>query len=162
MASMYLTSEGRDKLEKELQVLKTKERPKAQQRISEAREKGDLSENAEYDAAKEEQARLENRIARIQDQLSRAIVIDDRNFPEGQVAIGRTVDVTDLASGKSFTYTLVSEAESDFASGKISTNSPVGKGLLGRNEGEEIEIVVPAGTKRYKIVKVQSAEIGIQ
>jgi transcription elongation factor GreA len=156
MASIYMTRDGRDKLETELRVLKTQERPKSRAKLAEAREKGDLSENAEYDAAKEEHNRLETRINRIQDQLSRAIIVEDGNFPDGQVAIGRTVELEDLGSGRKFTYRLVSEIESDFAAGKISTNSPVGKGLVGHFEGEDVEITVPAGVKRYKILKVRS------
>ncbi len=156
MASIYMTRDGRDKLENELRVLKTQERPKSRAKLAEAREKGDLSENAEYDAAKEEHNRLETRINRIQDQLSRAIIVEDGNFPDGQVAIGRAVELEDLGSGRKFTYKLVSEIESDFAAGKISTNSPVGKGLVGHFEGEDVEITVPAGVKRYKILKVRS------
>lgn len=157
MASIYMTRTGRDKLEDELRMLKTQERPKSRAKLAEAREKGDLSENAEYDAAKEEHNRLETRISRIQDQLSRAMIIEDGNFPEGQVAIGRTVELEDLGSQRKYTYTLVSEVESDFAAGKISTNSPVGKGLVGHFEGEDVEITVPAGVKRYRILKVRSA-----
>ncbi len=155
MASIYMTRDGRDKLENELRTLKTKERPKSRAKLAEAREKGDLSENAEYDAAKEEHNRLETRINRIQDQLSRAIIVEDGNFPDGQVAIGRTVELEDLGNRRKFTYKLVSEIESDFAAGKISTNSPVGKGLVGHFEGEDVEITVPAGIKRYKILKVR-------
>jgi transcription elongation factor GreA len=155
MASIYMTREGRDKLEVELIELKTKERPEIKRRISEARDKGDLSENAEYHAAKEEQGRLEHKVARIQEQLSRAMIIDDLNFPEGEVAIGRTVELEDLKSGRKYTYQLVSEVESDFAAGKISTNSPVGRGLVGHQQGEEVEISVPAGVKHYKILKVE-------
>ena len=158
MASIYLTREGRSKLEEELRRLTKEERPKIKQKIAEAREKGDLSENAEYHAAKEEQEQLEARIAKIQEQLSRAIVIDDHKFPEGKAYIGRTVEIEDLDTGRRFTYTLVSEVESDFAAGKISTSSPVGKGLVGHSEGEEVEIRVPAGIKRYRILKVTSAQ----
>lgn len=157
MASIYMTRDGRDKLEDELRILKTKERPKSRAKLAEAREKGDLSENAEYDAAKEEHNRLETRINRIQDQLSRTIIVEDGNFPSGQVAIGRTVELEDLGNRRKLTYTLVSEIESDFAAGKISTNSPVGKGLVGHFEGEDVEITVPAGIKRYHIVKVRAA-----
>ena len=156
MASIYLTREGRDKLETELHELKTKERTKVKQKIAEARDKGDLSENAEYDAAKEEQARLESKIGRIQDQLSRAMVVDDQQFPAGEVAIGRTVELEDITSGRKLTYRLVSEAESDFAAGMISTSSPVGKGLVGNTQGDEVKITVPAGTKHYRILKVTS------
>ena len=157
MANVFLTREGRDKLEKELRHLRAKERPKVIRAVAEAREKGDLRENAEYDAAKEEQGKLEARIARIQEQLASAIIVDDSKIPDGQVAIGRTVEIEDLGSGKMYTYTLVSEAESDFAAGKISTTSPVGRGLMGHTEGEEVEVTVPAGVKRYKILKVTAS-----
>ena len=157
MSSVFLTREGRDKLEKELHHLRAKERPRIINAVAEAREKGDLRENAEYDAAKEEQGKLEARIAKIQDQLARSIVVDDSKIPEGQAAIGRTLEIEDLVTGRQFTYTLVGEAESDFAAGKISTTSPVGKGLVGHKEGEEVEVTVPAGTKHYKIHKVYTA-----
>ncbi len=154
MNTIHLTRQGRDKLEEELKRLKTVDRHKIQQAVAEAREKGDLRENADYHAAKEEQVKIESRIATIQEQLSRAMIVDDGRYPEGEIHIGRTVEIEDLDRGKTFTYTLVSEAESDFASGKISTTSPVGKGLVGHSEGEEVQISVPAGTKRYKILKV--------
>jgi transcription elongation factor GreA len=154
MASVYLTREGRDKLEKELKNLKSVVRPKNLKAIMEAREKGDLSENAEYDAAKEEQGKIEAKIARIQDQLSRTMIIDDQRFPEGEAHIGRTIEIEDLKTDKHYTYMLVSEAESDFAAGKISTTSPVGRGLVGHSEGEDVQISVPAGVKQYRILKV--------
>jgi transcription elongation factor GreA len=154
MPSVYLTREGRDKLEEELKTLKQIERPKVMQAISDAREKGDLSENAEYDAAKDEQRLLEGRIVKLQDQLSHAILIDDQLFPKGEAHIGRKVEIEDMKTGRNLTYMLVSEAESDFSAGKISTMSPVGKGLVGHSEGEEVEIEVPAGIKRYRILKV--------
>jgi transcription elongation factor GreA len=157
MNTIYMTREGRAKLEEELRLLKVEERPNIKRQIVEAREKGDLSENAEYDAAKEAQGRLETRIAKLQDQLSRAIVLDDQSLPEGKAHIGRRVELEDLKSGKRFIYTLVSEAESDFASGKISTGSPVGKGIVGHGAGDEVTIEVPAGTKHYRIIKVNSA-----
>jgi len=156
MASVYLTRDGLSKLEEELRHLKFTERPKVKQRITEARDKGDLSENAEYHSAKEEQARVEGRIARLQEQLSHAIIIDDNQFPEGKAFIGRQVELEDLNTGRRLVYMLVSEAESDFAAGKISTNSPVGRGLVGHGQGDEVEISVPAGIKRYRILKVVS------
>lgn len=156
MPSIYLTREGRSKLEDELRVLRQTERPKVKQRIAEARSKGDLSENAEYDVAKEDQARLESRIVRIQHQLAHAILIDDQQFPEGEAHIGRQVQLEDLSTGRRLTYQLVGEAESDFAKGKISTSSPVGGGLVGHSAGDEVEITVPAGIKRYRILKVTS------
>ncbi len=160
MASIYLTREGRNRLEEELRHLKVNIRPRLKRQIVEAREKGDLAENAEYVAAKEEQARAEARIAKIQDQLSRTIIIDDQNFPPGKAYIGRRVELEDLKTGRHLTYLLVSEAESDFAAGKISTSSPVGKGLIGHEEGEEVEITVPAGLKHYRILKVSSMSDG--
>lgn len=160
MASIYLTREGRNKLEEELRHLKVNVRPKNKRQIAEAREKGDLSENAEYVAAKEEQAHVEARIAKIQDQLSRTIIIEDQNFPPGKAYIGRRIELEDVMTGRRFAYMLVSEAESDFAAGKISTNSPVGRGLVGHGEGEEIEIKVPAGVKHYRILRVSSTNHG--
>jgi len=156
MASIYLTREGRNKLEEELRDLKVNVRPQVKRKIADARERGDLSENADYHAAKEEQARVEARILKLQEQLSRTIIIDDQAFPAGKAYIGRRVDLEDLKTGRRFSYTLVSEAESDFAAGKISTNSPVGKGLVGHGEGEEVVINVPAGVKHYRILKVAS------
>ena len=162
MASIYLTREGRNKLEEELRHLKVNVRPRIKRQIAEAREKGDLSENAEYGAVKEEQSRIEARIARIQDQLSRTIIVDDQTFPPGKAYIGRRVELEDLKTGRHIAYALVSEAESDFAAGKISTSSPVGKGLVGHGEGEEVEIRVPAGVKHYRILKVSSLNDGVQ
>ena len=154
MASVYLTREGRDKLEEQLRHLKGTIRARNLRAIAEAREKGDLAENAEYHAAKEEQQTNEMRIAKIRDQLSRTMIIDDQQFPEGEVHIGRSVEIEDLNTGKCYTYTLVGEAESDFGAGKISTRSPVGQGLVGHSEGEEVQIKVPAGLKAYRILKV--------
>lgn len=156
MNSIYMTREGRARLEEELRLLKVEERPRIKRQIVEAREKGDLSENAEYDAAKEEQGRLETRIAKLQDQLSRAIVLEDQSLPEGKAHIGRQVEVEDLNTGKRYAYTLVSEAESDFVAGRISTGSPVGRGLVGHGAGEEVTVQVPAGTKRFRILGVKS------
>ncbi len=154
MASVYLTREGRDKLEDELRIMKSIERPKVMQQISDAREKGDLSENAEYDAAKDEQRLLEGRIVKVQQQLAHAMVIDDSQFPAGEAHIGRKVEIEDIDTGRRLSYMLVGEAESDFSAGKISTTSPVGRGLVGHSEGDEVDIKVPAGVKHYRVLKV--------
>ena len=150
---IYLTREGYEKLIKKLEFLKTR-RIELSKEIEQARAHGDLRENAEYVAAKEAQALNEIRIAGLGEKLSRARIIDDENIPKDEVLIGATVKLKDLDSEEELQYTLVSEVEADYDQGKISTSSPVGQGLLGHKENETVEIKVPAGIVRYKILKI--------
>ena len=151
---IYLTREGYQKLMEGLEFLKTVKRRELSKAVGEARAHGDLSENAEYDAAKEAQALNEKRIAELEEKLSRGRILDDENIPKDEVLIGATVRLKDLDSEEELEYTLVSEVEADYAQGKISISSPVGQGLLGHKENEIVEIKTPAGTLRYKILKI--------
>jgi transcription elongation factor GreA len=154
MSQVYLSREGYQKLQDELQELKEKERPTVRQSLQRAREFGDLSENAEYSAAKERLMFLEQRINKLQETLSRVRLLENENIPDDKVYIGATVELLDLKNSRELKYTLVAPEEADFENGKISTVSPIGKGLLGHSEDEEVEIQVPAGTLKYKIVKI--------
>ena len=154
MSDVYLSRDGVQKLQDELKDLKTSERPTVRAALQRAREFGDLSENAEYSAAKERLMFLEQRIAKLEETLSRARLIENENIPDDKVYIGATVELKDLTKKKGLTYTLVSPEEADFEEGKISTVSPIGKGLLGKEEGDEVEIEVPAGKLHYKILKI--------
>ncbi|MFH1283108.1 MAG: transcription elongation factor GreA [bacterium] len=153
MEKIYLTREGYDKLKNELEMLK-KRRPDLSRAIGEAREQGDISENAEYDAAKEEQGLNEMKIADLENKLGRAQLIDPKKIPKDEVVIGTTVTLEDINTKETTVYTLVSELESDFSKGKISINSPVGRGLMNHKLDEVIEIKVPAGLLKYKIKKM--------
>jgi transcription elongation factor GreA len=154
MSEVYLSRDGMRKLQDELRQLKTSERPAVRDALQRAREFGDLSENAEYAAAKERLMFLEQRINRLEETLSRASLLENENIPDDKVYIGATVLLQDLVKSRELTYTLVSPEEADFEEGKISTVSPIGKGLLGKEEGVEVEITVPAGTLHYKIIKI--------
>jgi len=154
MDRAYLTRGGYNKLMEELEYLKTIKRRKFSKAIGEARAHGDISENAEYEAAKEAQALNERRILELETKLSHARILDDENMPKDEALTGAKVLLKDLDSGEEFEYTLVSELEADYAEGKVSTSSPIGKGLLGHKENEELEIKVPAGILRYKILKI--------
>lgn len=151
---VYLTRKGYEKLREELEFLKTVQRRKLSKEIAKARAHGDISENAEYDAAKEAQAFNEKKIAELEQNLSHGRIIEAENIPKDEVLIGATVKLKDLDSGEEFEYTFVSEIEADFSQGKISVSSPVGKGLLGHKENETVEINIPAGTLKYKILKI--------
>lgn len=151
---VYLTQEGYDKMQEELTYLKGPKRREITEAIRVAREHGDLSENAEYDAAKEEQAKLELRIQQLQNQLASAQIIDRSNIPEGKVSVGQKVKLKDLNNEDELEYTLVVPAEADFDSGKLSATSPIGKGLIGHSVGEVIEIKIPAGLKKYEILDI--------
>lgn len=154
MDEIYLTKDGHRKLLEELEHLKTVKRRELSKAVGEARAHGDISENAEYDAAKEAQALNEKRIAELEEKLSRGRIIDDEYMPKGEVLIGATVKLKDLHSEEELEYTLVSEIEADYSQGKISVASPVGQGLLGHKENEIVEIKTPAGILRYKILKI--------
>ncbi|MDG1385720.1 MAG: transcription elongation factor GreA [Flavobacteriaceae bacterium] len=150
----YYTEEGLKKLKEELNQLKDIERPKASQAIAEARDKGDLSENAEYDAAKEAQGMLEMRIARMEDNYANARLIDESQLDVSKVLVLSTVELLNKASGMKMTYTLVAQSEADLKTGKISINSPIGQGLLGKKVGEMAEIAVPSGTIQLEITNI--------
>ncbi|MBT8259729.1 MAG: transcription elongation factor GreA [Bacteroidia bacterium] len=150
----YYTEEGLKKLRLELNQLKDVERPKASQAIAEARDKGDLSENAEYDAAKEAQGLLEMKIAKLEETLANARLIDESQLDTSKVLVLSTVKIKNQLNGMEMNYTLVAESEADLASGKISVNSPIGKGLLGKEVGDVAEIIVPNGTLKFEILEI--------
>jgi transcription elongation factor GreA len=150
----YYTLEGIKKLREELRVLKDIERPKASQAIAEARDKGDLSENAEYDAAKEAQGLLEMKISKMEETLANARVIDESQLDSSKVLALSTVRIKNQLNGMEMTYTLVAESEADLASGKISVNSPIGQGLLGKSVGDVAEIKVPNGIMKFDILEI--------
>jgi len=152
--NLHLTPEGYEKLRKEIKYLKTVQRRKLSKEIGQAIAQGDISENAEYDAAKEAQGLNEKKISELEDKFSRAQIIDDENIPKDEVRIGAMVELKDLKSEKEFQYTFVAELEADFSQRKVSVTSPVGRGLLGHKKGEIVEIKVPAGVLRYKILKI--------
>ena len=154
MDAIYLTPGGYDKLNKELDFLKKVRRRELSKEIGKARELGDISENAEYTAAKEAQGLNEKKIAELEDNLSRAQFLNDKNIPKDEALLGATVQLKDLDSGEEAQYTIVSELEANFSQGKISVTSPVGKGLLGHKINETVEIKVPAGILKYKILKI--------
>ncbi|MEP0821694.1 MAG: transcription elongation factor GreA [Ignavibacterium sp.] len=151
---VYLTRERLVELEKELRDLKINGRAEMAQKIAEARGYGDLSENAEYDAAKEAQQHLELRIQKLEDTLSRAQILESSELPNDKVYILSVVKLKDLKSNETIEYRLVSPEEADFEKNKISVTSPIGKALLGRKEGETIKVKVPAGNLEYKLLKV--------
>lgn len=147
----YYTKEGLDKLTNELNTLKTKGRSDIAKQIAEARDKGDLSENAEYDAAKDAQGLLELKIAKLGEVVSNARVIDQNNIDTSKVSILSKVKIKNKKNGATMSYTLVAEEEADLKSGKISIKSPIGKGLLGKKVGDSAEINVPAGKMEFEI-----------
>lgn len=150
----YYTAEGLKKLREELNYLKDVERPKASQAIGEARDKGDLSENAEYDAAKEAQGLLEMKISKMEDLLANARLIDESQLDTSKVLVLSTVKLKNLSNGMEMKYTLVAESEADLKSAKISVSSPIGKGLLGKKVGEVAEITVPNGILKFEILEI--------
>ncbi|SMC74771.1 transcription elongation factor GreA [Moheibacter sediminis] len=155
----YVTKEGLDKLRAELDQLESFERPKISQQIAEARDKGDLSENAEYDAAKEAQGLLELKIGKLQDQIANARVIDPSQLDSSKVSILSKVKIKNLANGMEMTYSLVPETEADLSKGKISVNTPIAKGLLGKKLGEIADIELPNGTKmQFEILDLKIEE----
>lgn len=154
MDQVYLTKNGYEKLTQELEELKTVKRRKLSKAIGEARAHGDISENAEYDAAKDAQALNEKRIHELEDKLSRARIIENENISSDEVLIGATVTLKDLDSSEELKYTLVSEAEADYTQGKVSVSSPVGSALLQHRVNDLVEIKVPAGILRYQILSI--------
>ena len=151
---VYLTHEGYEKLRKELENLQNVKRKELSKAIGEARSHGDLSENAEYTYAKEAQGLNEKRIAQLEDKLSRAKLIDESVMSKDEILIGAKVKLKDLDSGEEIEYVLVSEEEADYSAGKISITSPVGEALIGHKVNEAVKIKVPAGTLRYKVLKI--------
>src|SRR4051812_18283843 len=150
----YYTKDGLDKIKSELSTLKSKGRTEIAHQIAEARDKGDLSENAEYDAAKDAQGHLEAKIAQLEDLMSSARLLDESNIDTSKVSILSKVTIKNKKNGASFTYLLVSEEEADLKSGKISTMSPIGKGLLGKKVGDSAKIKTPAGEIEFEVVKI--------
>lgn len=150
----YYTEEGLQKLKDELHEMKTVERPSISKQIAEARDKGDLSENAEYDAAKEAQGLLEMKIAKLEEIISNARIIDESEMASDKILILSKVRLMNVAMKKEFTYTLVAENEADLKSGKISVDSPIGKGLLGKKVGDIAEIEVPNGIMKFEILGI--------
>ena len=150
----YYTKEGLKKLKDELNHLKDIESPKASNAIAEARDKGDLSENAEYDAAKEAQGMLEMKISKMEDIVANARLIDESQLDLSKVLVLSKVKIKNLNNQMEMNYTLVAESEADLKSGKISVNSPIGKGLLGKKVGEVAEVTVPNGTLKFEIISI--------
>ena len=150
----YYTKEGLKKLKDELNHLKDVERPKASNAIAEARDKGDLSENAEYDAAKEAQGMLEMKISKMEDIMANARLIDESQLDLSKVLVLSKVKIKNLNNQMEMNYTLVAESEADLKSGKISVNSPIGKGLLGKKVGEIAEVSVPNGNLKFEIISI--------
>jgi transcription elongation factor GreA len=153
-AISYYTAEGLKKLREELDYLKSVMRPKASQDIADARDKGDLSENAEYDAAKEAQGMLEMRIAKLEEIHANARLIDESNLDLSKVLVLSQVKIKNQTNGMEMKYTLVAESEADLKTGKISVTSPIGKGLLGKKVGEVAEITVPNGVLKFEILEI--------
>lgn len=154
MATTYMTVEGLQKLKEELQYLETVERPRVIAAIAEAREKGDLSENAEYDAAKEEQGILESKIAIIKGKIVDARIIDETDINTDEVQILTKVRVLNMKTNQEKVYQLVTEGEANILEGKIATTTPIAKGLLGKKVGDTAEVVVPAGKMQFKILEI--------
>ena len=154
MATTYMTAEGLQKLKDELQYLESVERPRVIAAIAEARDKGDLSENAEYDAAKEEQGILESKIAMIKGKIVDARIIDETDINTDEVQILTKVRVLNLKTNQEIVYQLVTEGEANILEGKIATTTPIAKGLLGKKVGDTAEVVVPAGKLQFKVLEI--------
>ena len=150
----YVTKEGLDKLKKELEQLTTVERPSISMQIAEARDKGDLSENAEYDAAKEAQGLLEMKIARLKETVANSRIIDESKLDTSKVQILNIVKIKNLKTKKVMTYQLVSESEADLKAGKIAITTPIAQGLLGKKLGDKVEIQVPSGLMTFEILDI--------
>jgi transcription elongation factor GreA len=154
-ATNYVTAETFERLKEELQHMKGVERPAASHAIAEAREKGDLKENAEYDAAKEAQGMLEAKIKQLEGIIANARILDENNIDTSKVSILTRVTLTNMSTNKQVTYKIVSENEADLKLGKISVTSPIGKGLLGKVIGDVAEVTVPAGVLKFKVEKIE-------
>lgn len=154
MAVTYMTEEGLRKLKEELAHMESVQRPEISRQIAEARDKGDLSENAEYDAAKEAQGMLEAKIAQLKTLVASARLIDESAIGTDEIQIMNKVTIKNLQTKKTMTYTLVSESEADLKSGKISVNTPIAQGLLGKKVGDVAEIKVPSGTLNVEVIEI--------
>ena len=150
----YYTAEGLKKLRKELEILEHVERPRVTKEIADARDKGDLSENAEYHAAKEEQSHLEYKIAQMKNTLSKARLIDESQLDTSKVLALSIVKIKNIDNNMEFEYTLVADAVADLSKGKLAVNSPIGKGLLGKKVGDIAEIEVPNGIMKFEIINI--------
>jgi len=150
----YYTKEGLDKLKEELNKLKSIERPLISQQIAEARDKGDLSENAEYDAAKNAQSMLELKISKMEELISNAKIIDESKLDNSKILILSKIKLKNLKNNTTISYTIVPESEADLKAGKISVTSPIAKGLLGKKVKDKVEIQVPAGIINFEIIEV--------
>jgi transcription elongation factor GreA len=151
----YMSPEGYERLKKEVEQLKTVERPSISRQIAEAREKGDLSENAEYDAAKEAQGMLEMKISKLDDLLSNSRILDKSKIDISKIGVLSRVTLINKKINKEVIYTIVSENEANFKEGKISTTSPIGKALMGKKIGSVVEVTVPAGVISFEIIKIE-------
>ncbi len=149
--AVYVSEEAFEKMREDLQRMKGVERPAASRAIAEAREKGDLKENAEYDAAKEAQGMLEAKIKLLESQIANARIVDSSNIDTSKVSLLTKVTITNLGTKKTITYQVVGEKEADLKAGKISASSPIGKGLMGKQKGEIAEVQVPNGMLKFKI-----------
>jgi transcription elongation factor GreA len=150
----YYTAEGLNKLKEELNELRTKGRAEMARQIAEARDKGDLSENAEYDAAKDAQGLLELKISKLEEVVANARIVDESTIDVNQVSILSKVKIKNKKNGATLDYMLVSEEEADLKTGKISVKSPIGKGLLGKRKGESVNIQVPAGSVEFEVMDI--------
>lgn len=150
----YLTKEGLQKLQKELEHLRTVERPAISQMIAEARDKGDLSENAEYDAAKEAQGMLEMRIAKLEDAIAKARVLDESKIDTDKVQILNKIKIKNTTNNALMEYTLVPESEANIKEGKLSIGTPIAKALLGKKVGDKVEVNIPSGTVTFEIIDI--------
>ncbi len=153
-ATVYVTKDGLERLKEELHHLTSVERPAISKMIAEARDKGDLSENAEYDAAKEAQGLLELKISKKEEEISNAKLIDESKLDNSKVLILSKVKIKNVKNGATMTYTLVPENDADLKTGKISINSPISKGLLGKVVGDKVDIQVPSGSMQFEIVEI--------
>ncbi|MBR5843196.1 MAG: transcription elongation factor GreA [Bacteroidaceae bacterium] len=154
MAYNYMTEEGLKKLKEELTHMESVERPRVVAAIAEARDKGDLSENAEYDAAKEAQGLLEMRIAQLKDTIANARIIDDSRLNTEEIQLLNRVKIKNMANGATMEYTIVSETEADLRAGKISIATPIAKALLGHHVGDVVEVQAPAGKMKFEVVEI--------
>ncbi|MFI5164694.1 MAG: transcription elongation factor GreA [Bacteroidia bacterium] len=154
MSQSYVTEEGLKKLKEELHQLKTQERPRISQQIAEARDKGDLSENAEYDAAKDAQGHLELKISKLETTVRNSKIVDRSKLDTSKVSILSKVKIKNTSNGKMMTYWIVPETEANFKEGKISVDSPIAKGLLGKKVGNKAEVQVPAGKITFEIIEI--------
>ena len=154
MAINYVTEAGLKKMKEELAQLEGVERPKVINQIAEARDKGDLSENAEYDAAKEAQGHLEAKIAKLKTLIANSRILDESKIDTSQVQILNTVTIRNVKNNAQMTYTIVPETEADIKKGKLSISTPIAKGLLGKKVGESVDIKVPQGVMTFEIIKI--------